>query len=294
MATSPQKLIKALSLDELIKRGAPKVFTTSPAEWKAKMVAWFETSDDGPKRKLYPAQYEMLLIDMLAYCFSLMGQEAQAASEQRWSLFATGAHLDVVAANNSTFRLKDEDGNLVEEDDPLRHRTAHAHDRISKAGPKESYRQQARAYSAEIIDVAVTRPEPGKINVYPLLDTGIPDAEFRAGLLNYLDPEGKRPQGDDVSVLPPEAVAFTLTGTAAVKRDQTVVKADIEQSILNAATIWQRRLADYIALSAPESAAKAAHGLVDLALQPVGLATRKLAAHQFAVVTGVDIALEVV
>ncbi|MCT4654350.1 MAG: baseplate J/gp47 family protein [Cohaesibacter sp.] len=294
MTTTPQKLIKALSLDELIKRGAPKVFTTSAAEWKAKMVAWFETSEDGPKRKLFPAQYEMLLIDMLAYCFSLLGQEAQAASEQRWSAFAKGKHLDVVAANNSTFRLKDEDGNVIEEDDPLRYRTAHAHDRISKAGPKESYRQQARAFSVRIIDVAVTRPEPGKINIYPLLDTGVPDAAFCAGLLNYLDPEGKRPQGDELAVLPPELVTFSITGKATVKQSQTAVKADIEQSVLKASSIWQRKLADYVAMSAPEGAAKAEHDLVDIELGTNGLINRKLDEHQFATVTSADITIEVV
>jgi phage-related baseplate assembly protein len=273
---------------------APKVFTTSAADWKAKMVTWFETSEDGPKRKLYPAHYEMLLIDLLAYCFSLLGQEAQAASEMRWSAFAKGKHLDVVAANNSTFRLKDEDGNVIEEDGPLRYRTAHAHDRISKAGPKESYRQQVRAYSAKIIDVAVTRPEAGKINIYPLLDTGIPDADFCAGLLAYLDPNDKRPQGDDVSILPPEAVTFTLTGTAAIREDQSAVKADIEQSVLEASTIWQRKLADYIALSAPEAVAKAKHDLLDLELAPSGLTKRKLEEHQFAIVISADIAIEVV
>lgn len=100
------KLVKAYTPDELIARGAPKLFTTSAKDWIAKLVDWFENHDDGPKRKLFPAQLEMVFIRLMAYALSILGEEAQAASEQRWLLFATGFKLDVAAANNSTFRLK--------------------------------------------------------------------------------------------------------------------------------------------------------------------------------------------
>ena len=99
--TSPT--VKALTLDELRARGAPQLFTTSQAEWEEKCVAWFEADTN---RKLFPAQVEQVLIHLAAYLFSHLGQEAQFASEQRWLAFARGDHLDVVLANNATFRLK--------------------------------------------------------------------------------------------------------------------------------------------------------------------------------------------
>ena len=98
--------IKAATIDELRAAGAPQLFTQTSAGWKAIFTQWWEDSEDGPKRKLYPAQTETLLIDMLSYGFALLGQEAQAASEQRWLAFAVGGHADLLAANNSTFRLK--------------------------------------------------------------------------------------------------------------------------------------------------------------------------------------------
>jgi len=378
---SISSLIKAYSPAELIARGAPKIFTTSASDWKAKMVAWFETSEDGPKRKLYPAQYEMVLIDLLAYCFSLLGKEAQAASEQRWLLFAKGKHLDVVAANNSTYRLKaspaicqlritldeareevfhlaagtvvtsgnfsfamDEQviipagsitaevnatavkvgpeangllpgqisafevaqegvsvANLTEsqggadeeDDDSLRYRAAHAHDRISKAGPKESYRQQVRAFSSAIIDVEVVRPQPGHIWVYPLLDSGIPGESLRNAILDALTPETARPQGDDVSVKAPEAVTFSITGTGVARGDLAKLKARLEATLDDAAGIWSRQLGNYLALSMLTAIARKESNLVDIDLTVTGLADRQLQPHQFAVLTSIAINLEV-
>ncbi|MCY1704457.1 baseplate J/gp47 family protein [Pannonibacter sp. SL95] len=268
-------LVKSTSPRELIARGAPKLFLTSAKDWKEKLVAWFETDPQGPRRKLYPAQVEQVLIDLLSYGFSLLGREAQFASEQRWLLFAVGQHLDVAAANNSTFRLKAQPatcrvratlsapalaqtltgkagdtpaagtvvfrldsaiviaagqtageaiataqvpgvtgngflpgqvrgqirlpgsgatggaaasglgnadlvnisetagGTEEEGDEALRERAMNAHERISKAGPRESYRQQARAYSPAIADVAVIRPAPGQIHLYVLMSDGV-------------------------------------------------------------------------------------------------------------------------
>lgn len=375
-------LVKAYSAAELIARGAPKLFTTTAADWKAKMVAWFETSEDGPKRKLYPAQVEMVLIDLLAFCFSLLGKEAQAASEQRWLLFATGKHLDVVAANNSTYRLKassatcqlqftldearsedfaisagvtaiadefvfatDEQvvipagglavevgatavsagpasngllpgqinalqspqeglsvANLTEttggaeeeSDDSLRQRAANAHDRISKAGGQESYRQQVRAFSPSILVVEVIRPQEGHIWIYPLLDTGLPTSDFMDRLSAFMAPKEKRPQGDNVSFVAPEAVTFTIAGTAKVAGDVTSAKAALEASLEDASQIWSRSLGDYMALSALTCVARSHSVLVDIDLSFVGLADRQLQSHQFAVCTGVDLTVEAI
>lgn len=375
-------LVKARTLAELIARGAPQVFTSTTKAWREKLVAWFETDESGPKRKLYPGQFEMLLIEMLSFALALLGQEAQIAVEQRWLAFATGKHLELMAANNSTFRLlaspavttlefqlQDPAGGLIiipegtqveagdkhvfatdadleiaigettgsvtataleaglasngyapgqvsellddlpeeftvtnldettggsveETDDALRMRAANAHDRISKAGPRESYRQQVRSFSPAIIDVAVTRPEPGDINIYPLLESGAPDLTFRDNLLSYMDYETKRPQGDDVFVLAPEAVTFAIEATVRADGDLALIETEVTAALETAAAIWSRRLGDYLALSALTCAAKQVSGVVDIDVTVTGLADRQLLEYQFAALTGVTLTME--
>jgi phage-related baseplate assembly protein len=376
-------LVKSLTLTELIARGAPKVFTTTSKAWKDKLVTWFETSPDGPKRKLYPAQVEMVFIDMISYALALLGAEAQIAVEQRWLAFATGKHLDVMAANNSTFRLKaspavvtlrftltlvaltdtvidagtqveasgdvvfvtddkliieagavsgdvsatalvagisgnglvpgqittllddisvdltvvnidDSTGGTDEEtDDSLRFRAANAHDRISKAGPRESYRQQTRAYSPAIIAVAVTRPEPGAINVYPLLDAGAPDQAFLDGVAGWLDFETKRPQGDDLFVLAPEAVTFSISATVRGQGNLAELETLVATALSDAAAIWSKQLGSFLAFSVFTCAAHQIANVVDITdIVVTGVGDRQLAEHQFAVLTGITLTME--
>ncbi len=45
----------------------------------------------------------------------------------------------------------------------------------------------------EIVDVEVIRPEPGYIDIYPLMKMGLPSAELKWDILDYLDPETLRP-----------------------------------------------------------------------------------------------------
>lgn len=375
-------MIKAYSAEELIARGAPQCFTVNSSDWKAKLVDWFENDESGPQRTLYPAQYEQILIDLLSYGFALLGQEGQIASKQRWLLFAEGKHLDVVAANNSTYRLKaaaatcelevtldealadnfflpegtivvggdfafatdeqlvieagqvsgtvgasateegdaanglgigqinafqvplagvsvanrtETEGGADEEDDAsLRMRAAYAHDRISKAGPRESYRQQVLAFSSAIVAVAVVRPEPGHIWIYVLLEDGVPSADYCARVAEWLDPEGKRPQGDDVSVFPAEAVGFTISGTALIKGDAASTKSSMEAQLMTASGIWRRSLGSYLALSALTVVARNSFSnLIDINLALSGLDSCQLEPHQFGIVMDVDLTIEV-
>ncbi len=373
-------MIRAMTLQELRARGAPQVFETAPDAWRQRLIDWWETDPAGPRRKIYPAQVEMLFIDLLAYALSLLGQQGQMAVEQRWAAFAGGAHLDMLGANVSTFRLKAApaqttlrftlpaaapedrvipagtlasaggdapafatDADLVipagevmgevaatctvpgsigngflpgqinelitplpfdmvaqnttesaggaaeESDDAYRLRIAQAFERISKAGPRAAYEQAVRAYSPAIIDVAVIRPEPGVIHVYPLADTGAPGPDVLAGILAWLDPVSMRPQGDDVHVLPPQAVSVAITANVRASGDLAVVQQQVDDAIRNAATAWSRRLGQYLSLSAISCAVQAVPGVIDADLVLTGLAGRQLQPHQFAVLTGVSV-----
>ncbi|MDX5595328.1 baseplate J/gp47 family protein [Pseudovibrio sp. SPO723] len=373
-------LIKALSPSELIRRGPPQHFTTSAKAWKEKLVAWWETHPDGPQRKLYPGHYEMLLINVLAYGFSLLGKEGQDAADKRWLLFASGHSLDVAAANNGTFRLKakaatvtlkftleaprtsdlalpeglsvgsgafsfaldsqlilkageteaigratavtpgveangllagqltqmpegypdvkvvnttaSEGGTEDETDASLLERAAHAFDRISKAGPKESYRQQARGFSPDILDVEVLRPEPGRIELYVLTKSGAPSTAFCSDLLAYMDPETKRPQGDDLSVHPADQVVLDITGTLKTTGDFESIRQAAEDAIRSAGMIWSQRLGEYLALSALTPAIRVVEGVIDVQLEVSGLSGRQLGSTQFAVIRDITLSAE--
>lgn len=364
--------VKALTLNELRARGAPQLFTTSQAEWEEKCVAWFEADTN---RQLFPAQVEQVLIHLAAYLFSLLGQEAQFASEQRWLAFAGGDHLDVVLANNATFRLKassarttirftladalpqtavvpagtrvsaggdlvfrtdadlaipaglltgdvtataaepgerfnglaigtidsvldalsfavtaanltiSEGGGDEEDDDSAAARGANALDGISKAGGRLSYVARVLAFSPAITDVAVVRPAPGFIDLYVMLadgDAAVPaDAQFRADLLAWVDPETSRPQGDEVDVPSPTGVVYDLTYDVVADGDLDAIQTAIETDARALADALQRRLGAYISKSAFGHIARQQPGVIDHDVTLSGLASRQLEESEY-------------
>lgn len=90
------------SLDALKTLPAPQLFTVDAQAWKARLVTWFE---DETGRTLYPMQIEMLLIEVLAYAMSVLGEEAQAVAEQHLVALAGIAGLERLGPNRSTPRL---------------------------------------------------------------------------------------------------------------------------------------------------------------------------------------------
>lgn len=91
-----------------------------------------------------------------------------------------------------------------ETDDELRERTRLAPAQFSVAGPTQAYEFFARQASPTIIDVAVTSPEPGVVNVYPLVADGETPPETLNAVESALNDEFIRPLTDTVNVLSPE------------------------------------------------------------------------------------------
>lgn len=83
------------NLDALRALVAPPVFELDPVALKAKLVGWFE-GETG--RTLYPMQAEMLLIDMIAYLWSLTHKAGDLAHRQRYAALADEAWLRVLGA----------------------------------------------------------------------------------------------------------------------------------------------------------------------------------------------------
>jgi phage-related baseplate assembly protein len=92
----------------------------------------------------------------------------------------------------------------VETDAELRERIRLASGSFSVAGPANAYAFHARQASPAIIDVSVTTPEPGVVNVYPLVQGGVDTPDTILQLVRaQLDPETVVPLTDTVNVIAP-------------------------------------------------------------------------------------------
>tara|TARA_R100001369_G_scaffold83666_1_gene116075 strand:- start:1932 stop:3056 length:1125 start_codon:yes stop_codon:yes gene_type:complete len=148
----------------------------------------------------------------------------------------------------------------IESDDRYRVRIALAFERLGEGLAKERYLTDVLAWNARCIDVAISRPQPGYVNLYPLMDTGEPNAEELASLLKVFD-ESNIHQGDFIQVFAPTAVEFDVE----LELDLSNPDADVEaiaavQSVLDQ---WSSTLGGYIAPSELIRVAKAVVGVVE-------------------------------
>lgn len=207
--------------------------------------------------------------------------ETPGASWNGLGLGKVSEILDPVAYVTSAANTTEVSGGTdIEAEDRFRLRVVNALFTIAKTGPRNGYREHALAVDPEIVDVAVVRPEPGRIEIYPLMKNGVPTVEVKAAVLAYLDPETLRPMGDDVAVLSPEPVSFSMTLTVRSEQSIPGLQASCEQAAVDAFTPWTQALGAQIAPSVITSAVKSIAGVTDVSL--AGFAFTDLAAHQFA------------
>jgi len=114
----------------------------------------------------------------------------------------------VATASNTTVTAS---GSDEEDDDRFRSRIKEAPEKYSNAGSKGAYHFWAMSAHQNIIDVSVTTPSPGVVNVYPLMISGNPSSEMIALVLATLNDEKIRPLTDNVNVLAPTRVDFTIS-----------------------------------------------------------------------------------
>ncbi len=99
----------------------------------------------------------------------------------------------------------------AEADDELRERIKLAPQSFSNAGSKGAYEYFARTANPAIVDVAVTSPIPGDVNIYPLLeDGGIPNQTILDEVAAVCNADKVRPLTDTVNVLAPTPVHFDI------------------------------------------------------------------------------------
>lgn len=109
-----------------------------------------------------------------------------------------------------------------EVDDHLRQRIRLAPASFSNAGSKEAYRFHAISAHQSIVDVAVVRPVPGTVELYPLLSDGLPDQNLLYLVAGICGDEKVRPLTDTVEVKPPEAVEYQVMASICVYNDQSM------------------------------------------------------------------------
>lgn len=98
-----------------------------------------------------------------------------------------------------------------ETDDELRERIKLAPASFSVAGPIDSYKFFAKSAHPSIVDVAVTSPVPGQVNIYPLLEGGqLPSTEILNAVQAICNADKIRPLTDTVVTAAPTTVDFAI------------------------------------------------------------------------------------
>jgi len=183
-------------------------------------------------------------------------------------------------------------GSNVEDDDRYRLRIVNAFERISKAGPREGYVEHVKAVNPAIVDVAVIKPQPGYIEITPLmLANGIEAVSsdaVDAAILDHLDPETLIPMGDYVSIVKATGNGKDLTVTIRFN-SQAPDQALVETAIRTAFAPFSSRLGAQVSPRPLEAACMAFSGVVHVEFS--GLAYEDLAATHFAFINSLTINL---
>ncbi len=114
-----------------------------------------------------------------------------------------------------------------EKADSLRERIRQAPEKFSNAGSRGAYRYHALSAHQSVIDVAITSPSAGVVNVYLLTKDGIPSDEILKTVQNYLSDDKTRPLTDYVQVFASEKVEFSIKANILLYMDadsQSVIK----------------------------------------------------------------------
>lgn len=132
----------------------------------------------------------------------------------------------------------------AETDDQLRERTVKAPESFSVAGPVGAYQYHALSAHPAIIDVSVESDIPGRVNVYPLSNTGVPSQEILDAVTLSVSDEKRRPLTDTVQVLAPAAKTFSINATVTLYAAAPALetKALIEARLADYATEKRKKL----------------------------------------------------
>ncbi|GDO99340.1 baseplate assembly protein [Escherichia coli] len=135
-------------------------------------------------------------------------------------------------------------GTEEEGDDRLRERIRLAPESFTCAGSRGAYRYHAMSVHPGITDVAVVRPVPGTVELYPLMTTGLPDSSLLTLVEGFCSDEKIRPLTDTVLVKTPVKVDYSIEARLTLYRnqDQSAVLAAAHQAAQQHITSLLNRL----------------------------------------------------
>ncbi|MBE2896729.1 baseplate J/gp47 family protein [Pasteurellaceae bacterium HPA106] len=128
-----------------------------------------------------------------------IGRVKQLKSRLNTDKTVTVANIDVTSG-----------GIASEDDEAYRERILAAPEAFSTCGSIAAYQYHTRAVSQAIVDVQVINGGGGKVNIYPLTVTGVPDLRLKNDITAYLSPEHRRPLCDVVTVKEPIVRAYQI------------------------------------------------------------------------------------
>ncbi|MAY72083.1 MAG: baseplate J protein [Halomonas sp.] len=132
----------------------------------------------------------------------------------------------------------------IESDEALVERIRLAPASFSVAGPRDAYVYWALTANQAIIDVGVSSPSPGVVDVRPLLEEGeIPGTDILDQVSEVLSADDVRPLTDQVNVLAPVASNYNIDLEYWISSDDanriTTIQNAVTQAV-NDYVLWQK------------------------------------------------------
>ncbi|ANI16765.1 baseplate assembly protein [Pseudomonas citronellolis] len=202
------------------------------------------------------------LLEVAAYRELLLRARVNDAARAIMLAFATGSDLDQIAAAYAEQRLVVQQADqtavppqeeIKEGDASLRNRVQLAFEKLSVAGPRNSYIAHALGADGRVADVTVISPAPCEVlvSVLSLEGDGTASEEVLQAVVARLNNEDVRPVADRVTVQSAQIVPYTVDATLYLYPgpEAELVRAAAETALLQYIA-EQRRLGRDIRLSA--------------------------------------------
>lgn len=201
--------------------------------------------------------------------------------------------LDPVAGVTAGNTAVSSGGADAEDRELYRLRMANAFERISTGGSHGWYRETVMGVSSAIVDVAIVRPAPCYIDIYPLTAGGAADATLRDQVRATFDTAAALDIrfGDAVTVRAPVPVLRSPTMTVRVRSAAIDIAAAAASAADAKLAEWRQRLGATVAPSEVEAAVRKLPGVVDA--EAASLPFEVLGAEEFLVCTPIVISLVV-
>ena len=147
----------------------------------------------------------------------------------------------LISVRNTTVSAGGTDRESVEN---FRERILISPESFSVAGPDGAYEYWAKTANQNIYDVSVVSPNPGEVEIIPLMKNGIlPDEEILEEVRLVCGADDKRPLTDNVLVSAPETVNYDIDIKYYISKNEAISGLSIQENVSKAVDefiLWQR------------------------------------------------------